>query len=358
MNKSIVKKFSGKTLDNKPFCTGELECQINITKPHEMIYHKSKYEYFYYDNVVLSKSKEIDILDKIFLVYELHNDFDKNNIDILIDLISDTSFTLELNYEKIFNINLALSCFFSNDITYIDTNELNHQIVNGGCNLDNHIYKKLIEYIIQNNNTKFLIIPVDIGEFIKSLFIKNIPALILSYQYRMSNNKLLDFVKSISISEYGYIIPKEYNSINIIIDGIFLRSYKYTFNNTHDLAVFCPTILQYIVKKCKYFTIKVAPDYINIDKDLWSEAIYMLPNINSITFIKQNNIEQKLTQNEMVVRRTKNCHIYIFTLKNDEKCKITLNVDTPQIQISFNICLYMQNELIIVNGMACMKLLV
>jgi hypothetical protein len=81
----------------------------------------------------------------------------------------------------------------------------------------------------------------------------------------------------------------------------------------------------------------------------------MLPNINSITFTKQNNIEQKLTQNEMVVKRTKNCHIYIFTLKNDEKCKITLNVDTPQIQISFNICLYMQNELIILNGMAGMK---
>jgi hypothetical protein len=254
-----------------------------------------------------------DILENIYLVYELHDDFDTNNIDLLIDLLSDTSFTLELNYEKIFNINLALSCFFSNDITYIDTNELNHQIVNGGCNLDNHIYKKLIEYIIQNNNTKFLIIPINIGEFIKSLFIKNIPALVLSYRYIMSNNKLLDFVKSISISEYGYIIPKEYNSINIIIDGIFLKSDKYTFNNTHDLSVFCPRILQYIVKKCKYFTIKVAPDYKNIDKDLWSEAIYMLPNINSITFIKQNNIEQqKLTQNEMVVRRTKNCHIYIY----------------------------------------------
>ncbi len=72
----------------------------------------------------------------------------------------------------------------------------------------------------------------------------------------------------------------------------------------------------------------------------------MLPNINSITFIKQNNIEQKLTQNEMVVRRTKNCNIYIFTPNNECKiCRTILNIDIPQIQIIFEICLYMENVL-------------
>ena len=348
MNKSIIKKFSGTTWDNKQFCTGELECQINITEPQKFPFNDScesfyinKYEYI-----------NIDVLEKIFLVYELNNDFDKNNIDILIDLISDTSFSMYINNLTIFYINLALSCFFTNDITYIDTDELNYQIENGECNLENHIYKRLIEYIIRDNNKKFLIITVDIDKFIKSLFIKNMSYSSFEYNYMVTNKKLLDFVKSISISEYGYIIPKEYNLIkHIIIDIITIKSFTGIFNNNDNLSSFSPVYLQNISNKCKYFTIKISPDYKMIDKNFWSDAIYMLPNINSITFT-QNSIEQKLTQNEMVVRRTKNCYIYIFTLKNDEykqhynECEITLNIDTPQIQILFNICLYMEDKFI------------
>jgi hypothetical protein len=347
-----------------------LSCSRNISSPCEMIHFNgggNKNKCLDHNDI------NADILENIYLVYELHDDFDTNNIDVLIDLLSDTTFNITIGGRTVFEINLAISCVFENEnpILYIQSDILQYQIQNGECNIDNHQYKELIEKCMLIYK-KFIIMPISFIKFIDYIICGKIKYHHIRYIYGNINKILYNFIKSINLSEQSISLATR-NAYNSTQNILTLKTH------TYKLDKLISQIICKMPDSCIYFTIKISPNYEEIDKNLWSEAIYMLPNINFISYF-----DKKITSNEMLIRTTKNCHIYFYFM--DQKLKyvdpiertknilkkyyeqpiptqiyyvpppisydnIIFEIDTPQISINVNISFYSKKEIMYVNGL-------
>ena len=289
-----------------------ISCSKNISSPRKMLDDDGENKYLtHYD-------LDADILENIYLVYELHDDFDTNNIDILIDLLSDTNFNINLGITTIFDINLSISCIFENDnpILYIQSDILQYQIQNGECTIDNHQYKELIEKCMLIYK-KFIIMPISFSKFIDYIICQKLNYVVMQYKYKNINKTLYDFIKSINLSEQTISLSLR-NKYDEMQDILTLETL------TYKLDKYFHQIICKMPYRCIYFTLKISPNYEKIDKNLWNEAIYMLPNINNISYL-----DKKINLDEMLIRTTKNCHIYFYFMNPNEKLKLKLKYINP-----------------------------
>ena len=220
--------------------------------------------------------------------------------------------------------------------------------------------------------------PISFIKFIDYIILGKIKYHLTEYTYSNINKILYNFIKSINLSEHSISVFNRNNN-NTKQNILTLKTHTYKLDKS---------LYQMICKmpdSCIYFTIKISPNYEEIDKNLWSEAIYMLPNINFISFL-----DKKITSNEMLIRTTKNCHIYFYFMNSNEKLKskyvdtmertkdilkkyyeppiptqtyyiaptisydnIIFDIDTPQISINVNISFYSKKEIIYESGFFC-----
>ena len=318
-NLDDIKIYNGTLQDNRnklteDYNSGCVLCCKKINVPRKMSDKDIENKY------LSSNNQREDILENIYLVYELHDDFDNNNIEILIDLLSDTTFKILIGKSVIFDINLSLSCVSENEnpILYIQSDILKYQIENSECNINNHQYKELIEECMLIYK-KFIIMPISFNKFINTIYIRHIPYNSIEFIYTNINKKLYDFIKSINLSEKTISVFYP----NVIYDS-YLQDILTLETSTYKLDKSFHQIVTEIPINSIYFTIKISPNYEEIDKNLWSEAIYMFPNINLITYL-----DKKITSDEMIIRTTKNCHIYFYFIDPNEKLKLKLKCDDP-----------------------------
>jgi hypothetical protein len=267
--------------------------------------------YFYQ---IKNIDKENKILEKIFMIYELHDDFDKFNINILLNLLSNTSFEIHSNSMFYCNVNINDAYFFcdynGDDIIYINQEELNYKISIGEFNPNENKYCDMFRYLLEKNkySNKLLIIPICtyilINYFPLMLFRTNVDLI-----YKSTTNKIFEFIKNIYCStqtininqnvKFGYLSLYCLNSSNYtnkISKGVDLYSQSF------KKSLFCFT--QYII-------ITLKPDYEEIDSNLLCDVCDLLPKINSVIYNHSSNIFEKYNIEEIaLIKKSPNSNIY------------------------------------------------
>jgi hypothetical protein len=280
-----------------------------------------------------------DILEKIFIIYELYDDFEISNINFLLDILSTSEISLyadnniddnidNINIVKLFQINLIMSYFFcsytDDDIIYINQEELNNQISIGEFNPKEHKYCDMIGYLLEKNkySNKLLIIPIFTELFINLIPLRFINGIKISYE--KINSSASTFIKNKHLSlqtinlqylsRQHYFEKKEFFvfSVPIMSNKIYcdyidigkdISSYQYQCN--YD-------------KHFDYLIIKLTPNYELIDHELWSESVDMLPTINFINYGVGNYDYSgddwvNFQPNDIALfRKNKNFHVYTF----------------------------------------------
>ena len=161
MKCTIINKREKDNFDNK---TPKL-CFREINKPKKFVNgNPLKRGYYYNADEKLCKvglyseiDKDNHILEKMFLIYELHDDFDTSNINALLDILSYDQLSIISGTIEIFNIDIGTSYFFAennnDNILYIIKNDLIEQIQMGQINIDNNKYYDLITPFSMKNGT-------------------------------------------------------------------------------------------------------------------------------------------------------------------------------------------------------------
>jgi hypothetical protein len=273
-------------------------------------------------NPSIDANKNKDILEKLFLIYELCDDFEPSNINMLLDLLDGVCFTIEIGGSNIIHINLGFVSFICDeigeDIIYLNIVELKEQIKTGEFNYHKHKYRDLIEHLLEDNKfgNKILIIPIFLCAFINNLPLKLFKWHDLRYKL-YGNDKLNKFIKNIYISEQtiNFVnrkIIKNYPKFKLTI--LQMYSSIVNINTGRDISNYMFPDLWFFTKDYKYFTIKITPNYSEIDKNIWSDAINILPNINSISYIIDGINKKTFIPSEIaLIRKTTNGHIYVFS---------------------------------------------
>lgn len=360
---------------------------------------------------ILRIEKDKDVLEKIFLIYELYDDFEPSNNGTLLDLLNDTIFTISIGGSTIISINLGMDSFICDetgeDILYITISDLKEQIKNCEFNHHKHKYRDLVEHLLENNKfgNKILIIPICLN-----IFVNNIPLKL--FKYHDFDFILCDYTKNNKFINNIYISTQTINFVNkktidsppkFNLNILQMTNVKYNINSGRDMSNYTSDDLLFVSKNYKYFTIKLSPNYKEIDKNIWDDAINILPNINTISYIDDNtgNIQTFTPFEISLIRKSNNCYIYAFStnpnisiknfiansvkengdgleviykglyvLKNKDEThsifkkynsrlnsekinlRIVLNIDTPRIPINIVINTYKKNNLIFSRGMA------
>jgi len=312
-----------------------------------------------FKNTSMDVHKNKDVLEKIFLIYELHDDFETSNINMLLDLLDDVSFKVIIGGSSILNLNLGFVSFICDeigeDIIYLNIVELKEQIQNGEFNYHTHKYRELLEHLLEDNQfgNKILIIPIFLGAFINKLPLKLFKYNDLRYSFS-GNDKLKQYINNIYVSNQtiNFVnrknIPQSpkfkltilqmdsrYGNINIGRDIS-----NYTFND----------FLWFNTTNYKYFTIKISPNYAEIDKNIWNDVINILPNINSISYCNnQENKTNTYTVSEIaLIRKTTNGHIYAFSTNPDIPIKNfianTIKENGDGLELIYNGLYVLQNK--------------
>jgi hypothetical protein len=367
MKCTIINKREKDNFDNKipKLCFREINKPKNFVKGDH-------FKNYYKESDLYSKiDKNNHILEKMFLIYELHDDFDTSNIDVLLDILSYEQLSIIILESVIFNIDIGTSYFFAennnDDILYIIKNDLIEQIQMGQINIDNHKYYDLINNIINDDiiSNKILIIPICMNIMMNELPLKYTGST-LSYKYKKSNKTIKQFVKNILISSQtiDFCLENDYydhnnvryykNMYPIEKYGFFMNGELLSLSNTIKYIDYIQSKLQYSfiitdMDASKYFTIKISPDYELIYKNLWNSIV--IPNITSICYTT-NGIDKKYNINEIAqIKKSKNCHMYVFSknpdisIKNWMKNIGNLELIHKEYYTDFKICRIISNSI-------------
>ena len=265
-----------------------------------------------------------DILEKLFIIYELNDDFEESNIEFLLDILSTSQISAYLNCtDELFKINLITSYFFcgytDDDIIYINQEKLNNQISFGEFNQNEHKYCDMFGYLTEKNkySNKLLIIPI-----CTELFINLVPLRFL-YGLKICYEKLNiitnTFIKNIHLSTQTINLQYLSRNHNYEKNELFFFSLPIMSNKVYcdnidigtDISSYQYTNLY--SRHFDYLIIKLTPNYELIDKELWSESVEMLPIINFINYKSTQQYTVKFQPNDIaLIRKSKKFHVYIF----------------------------------------------
>jgi hypothetical protein len=325
-NIKIIDKYR---LNNTNYDHGD---KIGLRQINEPIYLDS--------NCAIIKCND-DILEKIFIIYELYDDFDVSNIDFLLDILSTSKMSLyldnNLDNNMLFQINLIMGYFFcdntDNDIIYINQEELNNQIYTGEFNPKEHKYCDMFGYLFEKNkySNKLLIIPICTDLIINLIPIRFLPG--IKIYYEKINKIASTFIKNTHVSTQTInlqYLPKTHDkmeqfsfSLSIMSNKTYcdyidigkdISSYQYLLDSKYDYH-FVDSKYDY---HFDYLIIKLTPNYELIDKELWSESVDMLPIINFINYGIANHDHSgtdwvSFQPNDIaLVRKSKKFHVYTF----------------------------------------------
>jgi hypothetical protein len=279
-----------------------------------------------------------DILEKVFIIFGLHDDFNPENIDTLIDILGDTNFSISFGDSPIFNINLSLAYFFADnaneDIIYIDKYQLGEQITRGEFDPSQHKYKYLLEKLnIVIKENKLLIVPLCIDVVIKKIptNLTQYHSIKFCYDYGFHSKVLSQFIKNIYNVNQNLLFMGNNNALLCRqLKYEDLNFYCLTYNSAqNDLAAYEAKKIRIITSGLsKYIIVKISPDYANIDVSQWRYAVEQLPLINTIVFEPNEDDSsivantQSYTPHEIAsIRKSKNCILYAIPANPETSMK-------------------------------------
>ena len=175
--------------------------------------------------------KENKILEKVFMIYELCDDFDKFNLNILLNLLSYTNFKIDATFSSYCNINLSDAYFFcdnnGDDIIYINQEELKYLMTHEPRM---KFLSKMLMRIKDTGNTLILVDRLAAGEMLQklipdSVFIQGEMKLAERKeeydQISSSTNKVL--IATYGVASVGINIPRIFNLVLIEPGKSFVR---------------------------------------------------------------------------------------------------------------------------------------
>ena len=260
--------------------------------------------------------KENKILEKVFMIYELYDDFDKFNLNILLNLLSYTNFKIDKLSSSNLNINLSDAYFFcdnnGDDIIYINQEELKYQISIGEININEHKYCDMFGYLLEKNkySNKLLIIPL-----CTNILMNYLPLMLSKYNidliYTSKTNKIFKFIKNIYCSTQTITLNKDVKFRLLVLSILINDNFQCKIPKGYDMSIY--SYLPSNPDLTKYIIMTLSPNYEEIDSCLWNDAINLLPKINYVSYVvlyKDCESEKYNIEEIAVIKKSPNSHIY------------------------------------------------
>lgn len=262
--------------------------------------------------------KRIARIDELYILVKLDDDFNTQNIDFLLDKLSDCTFSLKIGGQDYLKCNIGLLYFIGNYLNHKMFHiEMDKLVTNDFdiLSIESNVIKQMIKLGYTGN---YLLIPVGIN-----FFLKDIMAWCLEYHEiiaRLECVDLSEMVENFSIVEVG----DNYRDTHEIID---MDVYMYeTVTNTYKFFNETKLSIDIDIFSAVYIMVSIQPDFDKIEKSDREMAISLLPMIQKIQLLMHdpNLIEGKeieLRIENADIRRSRNQHVYLFTTDPDYTLK-------------------------------------
>ena len=291
--KIIDVSYEGVNFNNKKYATYKNMCLRTVSKAAPFKYHTPYWTLY---DCEWDRFNSGDVLNKVFVVFGLRDDFNFENIDELTDMLGDTEFSIYIGGVRMADINLFIAYFFADslgeDILYIDKQELNKKINTGEVDMSHNKYKYLLERLnIDVGENKLIVIPICLD-----MLIKNLPFKLCRYHEICFHCSFGEEELSLSV--------KYVNSLYAVCSTIFMNRAKmeiiedsgnaylhYTSSVSRKFRTgvgITKPIHLYAYTAQKYAVIKISPDYSETDKSRSEITIEQLPLIHTIVYHSTN----------------------------------------------------------------------
>ena len=263
-------------------------------------------------NLTCTVPRRADLVESGYILFYLHDHFDPNNTNNLLDTLYGTEIELHISGNLIFNIQLGLLYFLSNylkeSIYYVDLNVLQDDIQKG-ASID---YKFIIDNIMKDKTktNKILLIPLSFNFLAKNIGLANAGYSTIEFRLKnKENHHIQTMVKTINFLFLNLEIWDNQIRQNLIGNANHLKTTTCeALNKQFENSTIT---FQVNVTNCKYFTIAISPQYEKIDKDLWQMIPSLLPEIQSI--ITTSSGTQEFMIENADIRKSNSQIVYFFS---------------------------------------------
>lgn len=297
-----------------------------------------------------------DLTGEMFLVFELRPDMIMDNVDVLLDMLSNTDIKMELGGSRLFSVKLHILYFtmkyYGGDIFSVDCKQLRNDLEMDIEVQYEHILRSLLK---KDDLKKLLIIPMSLDFLTGKFPLKTL----LFHEVRVNidiKKDLRDFCTRFTIvSEYFHITKWNDDRINLMSENTMQNGFYTAGTNDEkdesfeivslstglsgDGRIFRPNDpgpaeLKLPELSGVYFSVVIEPIYEEIDKDMWHMISVQMPSILSAEICENyGRFDTGLNRwilydmSKVDMRRSKSQHIYFFSMNPQVSMKDWMRIN-------------------------------